>query len=297
MINYLKKIFPWILPEKIVNIVFRVLISLKNSGFFLKNKVLLSNRLLKGKYKGSRCFIIGNGPSLNMLELAKLKNEYVFSMNMITKHRQLEQINPSFHSEIEPIETMSAYSETCEYHPDNYYKQIEKAFCNLNTILFFRYDCKDYFDKKGLFKDKQVFYLQGSTDFNRDAKYSAFSCSDISRPYSFMANSFYNAICCCSYLGFTDLYLIGFDADYILKNSKLHFYEEPEIIYKAGIKPYFLSEPKNESNKELARHLYEYLNGLELIKKYFGKKGVRIYNAGVGGFVDTFDRVDFEKLF
>ncbi|MBM3138587.1 MAG: DUF115 domain-containing protein, partial [Chloroflexi bacterium] len=35
------------------------------------------------RYKGERCFIIGNGPSLNHTDLAKLKGEYTFGMNRI----------------------------------------------------------------------------------------------------------------------------------------------------------------------------------------------------------------------
>jgi len=38
---------------------------------------------LKDIHKGKRAFIIGNGPSLNQTDLAKLKNEYTFGMNRI----------------------------------------------------------------------------------------------------------------------------------------------------------------------------------------------------------------------
>jgi hypothetical protein len=45
-----------------------------------------SIKRLKGfenKYRGERCFIIGNGPSLRNTDLTKLKNEYTFGMNRI----------------------------------------------------------------------------------------------------------------------------------------------------------------------------------------------------------------------
>jgi len=38
---------------------------------------------LKDKYRGERCFIIGNGPSLRDTEVSKLKDEYTFGMNRI----------------------------------------------------------------------------------------------------------------------------------------------------------------------------------------------------------------------
>jgi uncharacterized Rossmann fold enzyme len=37
----------------------------------------------KDIHKGKRCFIIGNGPSLKMEDLDKLKNEYTFAANKI----------------------------------------------------------------------------------------------------------------------------------------------------------------------------------------------------------------------
>ena len=36
---------------------------------------------LENKFKGERCFIIGNGPSLNELDLNKIKDEYAFGVN------------------------------------------------------------------------------------------------------------------------------------------------------------------------------------------------------------------------
>jgi hypothetical protein len=40
-------------------------------------------RKYKNIHRGERCFIIGNGPSLNQLDLTLLKNEYTFGMNRI----------------------------------------------------------------------------------------------------------------------------------------------------------------------------------------------------------------------
>ncbi len=38
---------------------------------------------LKGKHKGERCFIIGNGPSLKQTDLSRLKGEYTLGQNRI----------------------------------------------------------------------------------------------------------------------------------------------------------------------------------------------------------------------
>ncbi len=38
---------------------------------------------LRDKHRGQRCFIIGNGPSLNQTDLSKLKGEFTFGLNRI----------------------------------------------------------------------------------------------------------------------------------------------------------------------------------------------------------------------
>lgn len=36
---------------------------------------------LEGRYAGERCFIVGNGPSLNVTEMSKLQSEHTFALN------------------------------------------------------------------------------------------------------------------------------------------------------------------------------------------------------------------------
>ncbi len=40
-------------------------------------------RPMRNQYKGKRCFVIGNGPSLRDMDMSKLRDEYTFGMNRI----------------------------------------------------------------------------------------------------------------------------------------------------------------------------------------------------------------------
>jgi len=52
--------------------------------FHSTRRTSISNlQLLQGKYRGERCFIIGNGPSLKNTDLHKLRHEFTFGMNRI----------------------------------------------------------------------------------------------------------------------------------------------------------------------------------------------------------------------
>ena len=52
----------------------------------------------KNKYKGKRCFIIGNGPSLTKEDLEKLKGEYTFASNKIYKLFDKTSWRPDFYA-------------------------------------------------------------------------------------------------------------------------------------------------------------------------------------------------------
>jgi len=74
-----------------------------NFSYFKNKSILAKNKELAGAYQGQRCFVIGNGPSLNQLDLAKLKDEQVFACNLFYRHDLIETIRPDFYSMIEPI--------------------------------------------------------------------------------------------------------------------------------------------------------------------------------------------------
>ncbi len=55
-------------------------------GVYLHPWKLDSNRRIikyQNRYSGQRCFVIGNGPSLNKMDLSYLKNEITFGMNRV----------------------------------------------------------------------------------------------------------------------------------------------------------------------------------------------------------------------
>ncbi len=57
----------------------------KNSSVFLKWYLTQAMRLRKFRsiHKGEDCFILGNGPSLNKIDLSLLKNYHIFGLNKI----------------------------------------------------------------------------------------------------------------------------------------------------------------------------------------------------------------------
>ena len=51
----------------------------------------------RDKYKGKRCFVVGNGPSLNEQDLSLLAEEYVFTVNELMRHERFSLLKSNFH--------------------------------------------------------------------------------------------------------------------------------------------------------------------------------------------------------
>jgi hypothetical protein len=84
--NHLKRI----IPSPIWQTVSRMRYSIKRATIYpsatyhpLRRKSIKALSVYKNKHQGQRCFIIGNGPSLQKTDLFLLKNEYTFGMNRI----------------------------------------------------------------------------------------------------------------------------------------------------------------------------------------------------------------------
>ena len=82
-----------ILAKPVVNI-------LRMMNKYLYSKTEYSNRLrsLKNIYKGEKCFIIGNGPSLKVEDLDRIKNYYCFSANQIYQIFDKTEWRPTFYT-------------------------------------------------------------------------------------------------------------------------------------------------------------------------------------------------------
>jgi len=249
--------------------------------YFRYKNILAKNKALKNQYRGKRCFIIGNGLSLNQMDLKRLKNEYTFALNFFYLYKDFKEIKPKFYSIMEPIENFPRAG----LSTDKVFREIEEAFKNIDVKMFLRTDIKEYIKKNNFFLNKDIYYLLA----DRGILKTLIMSDDISKYYSFADGSIYNAICIAVYLGFSEIYLIGCDYDYILRRNEEHFYDN-EIISQA-------SWIKNVSNLFLAEDMSSYLKAMEKIKNHFKKYNVKIFNAGIGGFTDTFPRVKYDDLF
>ena len=235
-----------------------------------------ARRLLsyKNVHLNDRCFIIGNGPSLNLMNLSLLKNEYTFGVNAIYLNAEKMGFYPTYYV-VE--DTFVAEDRACEidtYSHGTKFIGNYLRYClagSQNTVwtnVYFRYDN----------------YL-GFPRFSKNASRMVFTGGTVT----------YICMQLAYFMGFSEVYLIGFD----------HSYKIPTDAKIEGQKITSVSSDPNHFNKQYfgrgKRWHHPRLDRMETAYKkarlVFENSDRIIENASIGGRLEVFSRVSFDQLF
>lgn len=225
-------------------------------------------RTLKDKYKGKRCFIIGNGPSLNITDLDKLSNEYSFAPNKILYLLNHTIWKPTFYL-CADLDGYTMVKDELKKYPD------------LNTFVDIR--CKGRTSKTTHF-----FYSYGKYHINRYRVDDIHISEDISKYVYTGYTVTFTAIQLAVYMGFKEIYLLGCDHNYAVKvDSHGHKTVDNSIqTYAKGIPDW----GKSIQNIDITTRAYQ------CAKEYCNKQGIKIYNATRGGMLEVFERVNLDDI-
>ncbi|WP_149031242.1 6-hydroxymethylpterin diphosphokinase MptE-like protein [Moorena producens] len=223
-----------------------------------------SKRLLKFKKinKKEDCFIIGNGPSLNKIDLSLLNNYYTFGLNKIYLIFDKVNLNISYHVAVNHLVV----------------EQSAREFENLNCPSFLSARAADnVVDKRDhIYK---IFTAGSPFVFQTDA--SKLICEGYTVTYVAMQLAFY--------MGFKRIFLIGVDHNFTAVGNP------NEKQFLKGDDPNHFT-PGYFGNKEW--HLPD-LEGSELAyhmaRFNFNRSGREIYDATVDGKLQIFPKITFEQ--
>jgi hypothetical protein len=233
---------------------------------------------LKDRYKGQRCFIIGNGPSLNDCDLSLLRDEYTFGVNGIFYKTDELGFTPSFyivedvHVVDDNLDRINDYEAQLKFFPSIYKDRITKT----PNTHFFSVDL-------GFYRKSSKSYCRPrfSYDFSKVA-FAGQSVTFINLQLAY-------------YLGFEEVYLIGMDFSYEIPKSAIvrgrsieSTHDDPNHFH-----PDYFGKGKKWHDPLLDRVALNY----ELAKKVYEENDRQIFNATHKGALEIFDRVDFKSLF
>lgn len=230
-----------------------------------KNKSLMDwkhkeLKKFKNIHDGKRCFVIGNGPSLQAKDLEVLKgsNEITFAANGIYHIYNETDWRPAYYM----IVDITAYR---EWIKDGMKGNLESCFIS------------DYY-YADVIRVENVNHFQSLSHIEEDAL--GFS-EDITNGIYTGRTVTYAMLQLACYMGVKEIYLLGVDWTGGKGTGKVRcdFYNKNSVMGR----PFdmFLEEEKS----------------FVFAKKYTEEKGIKIYNATRGGELEVFERVDFDTLF
>ena len=212
----------------------------------------------KEKHKNEKCFVVGNGPSLDKIDL-KAVNDYIsIGCNSIFMHKTF---TPTYYT-AEDWTFISNYFQYINNWKGPRYKFVAKRFSSnfikgddVVYIDFIRYkqDPDDITSYNFVDKEKGIFYWGGTVTV-------------------LLLQLAY-------YMGCNPIYLIGVDhVDSDSKNPLKHFKDDTTQF----------TRPFNET--KVSRLNY----GYKTAERYLSSKGIKVFNATPNSKLEIFKKIDFE---
>lgn len=270
-----------LIPSSVKRIIHRSLevpIRIKNSE--LAQSIWMSDNqkrilALKNIHFGRRAFIIGNGPSLNRMDLSLLKNEITFGSNAFFLAKSRLGFLPTYYNIEDPLpaednaDTLNALSDTTKIYAHDLKYCLHPSY-NTIYVYFDRYYSKD-----------------SSPNFPR------FSNNALKVVY-WGGTVVYMSLQLAFYLGIREAYIIGVDLTYDVPQSTgsdaIITSESPD---KNHFHPDYFGPGKRWHHPQVERMQ----RSIERAAEFFKQNGGGLYNATVGGNLNVLKRVNYDNLF
>lgn len=225
-------------------------------------------------HQGQRVFILGNGPSLNLCDLTSLKNEITIGVNSIFLNYDRMGFHPTYYVVEDVFVGEDRANEINSYRGPtkffgNYLKYcLDEEISTLWLNVRFRYD-----------------NYPGFPHFSTDALRMVWVGGTVS----------YINLQLAYYMGFSEVYLVGFDHSYTIPTEAKM--SGTEIISTSADPNHFHPDYFGEGYRWHDPMVDRMEQAYRKAKRYFEADGRKIYNASVGGKLEVFERVDFSSLF
>ena len=229
----------------------------------------------RDRHRGQRCFILGNGPSLNRCDLTRLAGEVTFGVNSIFLGRDRMGFDPTYYVVEDPLvledraDEINAYRGPHQRFFGHYASRFVDAGPDVTWLnLRLRYDA-----------------YPGFPFFSTNATRQVWAGGTVS----------YVCLQLAYHMGFDEVHLVGFD----------HRYQIPDSVRQEGNRLTSTADDPNHFHpgyfgKGLRWH-HPRVDRMELAyrraREAFEADGRRVYNATVGGALEVFERRDYASLF
>ncbi|MHC4365321.1 MAG: glycosyltransferase [Planctomycetota bacterium] len=232
-----------------------------------QQKALAESNLKLGQYRdkhrGQRCVIVGNGPSLNKMDLSFLKNEMTFGMNRIYLLSDKWDFRPTYYVSVNPLVIEQSADQICRI--------ASPKFLGLNGLPYIQ-------------NHRGNIFLQSirRPSFSKDPRNGLWEGHTVT----------YVAMQLAYFMGFSEVILIGVDHYFKTKGAP------NKAIVSEGVDenhfhPDYFGKGVRWNLPDLEKSEIAY----RLAKQAFEADGRRIIDATVDGHLTVFPKADYKEIF
>jgi hypothetical protein len=230
-------------------------------NYIANNQLRFTMGDLKDRFKGERCFLIGNGPSLNKTDLTRLSGEYTFGLNRIYLNYQ----KMSFQTTFLCVTNMNV---------------LEQFYCDIDSLDSIKF--LNYKSRNLIYNKWNAFFLEsrGLHKFELNLN-DGFWCEGSTVTYCAMQVAYY--------MGFSRVILVGVDHGFVNSGTphKLVTAEGPDENH---FHPDYFGKGTKWQYPDLAGSEVSY----RVAKSVYENDGRKIFDATVGGKLQIFEKVDLD---
>jgi len=229
---------------------------------------LISRKRLKkfwNLHEGKTCFIIGNGPSLNKMDLSLLRDQFTFGLNRIYLLFPKIGFTTTYLVSVNKLVL----------------EQCANEISDLSIPKFI-----SWYSRKNFRFSLNTYYIRDSYDntlaFAKNPKYRIWEGATVT----------YVAIQLAYYMGFQRVILIGLDHNFITK-GKAHIVIVTKDYDPNHFDPNYFSKGFRWQLPDLDASEKAY----QIARDVFEKDGREILDATIGGNLQVFPKINYKSLF
>lgn len=262
----------WFLVDYITGIFVYLFNLLSNIYFFFNFNIKKRLRRNDSLERNSeRCFIIGNGPSLNDTDIYRIKNSDTMTVNFFFKGINTAAFHPTFHIAVD-----------------------DAFYSDESAIEYLRKKVNEYPDTKFIVKYRaydlfhsfpNAFYL-----YMKLFQWKWYVRCNIKKNMTSAINVSIAAVQVAISMGYKEIYLIGVDySDFTLRKST-HFYAEDALRDQAVVSN--RKCPRGEGLRWVSLAFY----GHYALARYAEKHKISIINLTPDSFLDAYLARDYNEV-
>lgn len=268
--NLTARIWFELMKEKFCNAIHRkTLECFYKFGVTPSSKYKGLKKLLVPSHTSDEIFIVGNGPSLRVSDLEKLKGKTTIACNKIYLCFNETAWRPDHYVIEDPLDIFEYLHEfkihglTNVYAPDDCLKYTP---FDVDISYYNTYKRNHKFDEIGFESDPKKGFFKGES-----VVYAMFQLA--------------------SFLGAKRIYLIGFDHNYVFpENTKDNLYKVSE-----GENNHFHKDYRKKGDIWTEPRIDNITRQFEIAREYLASKGVNVYNITRGGNLNAFPRKNTDE--